>query len=228
MYIEGFSQKKNLIFIHIPKTGGCSIENVLMKDFLKKNDKQGSLKFDEELKKNMVKNKKWAQHFSLQEIELHYKVESIEEAIKFTVVRNPWNRAVSEYLYMIKMGGCNCSNKKEKIPKNFFEYVCSGFSCSWKNHVLPQTNFLKNKQGRVDMNFIARFENFEEDVENIFKKIGVSSELTLPKFNASFNNYLKYTQPYWSFYNKKTKRIIENMYAEDIETFGYEFPFSIF
>lgn len=228
MYIEGFYQKKNLIFIHIPKTGGCSIENVLMKDFLNKKDKQGVLEFNQALKKNMVKNKKWAQHFSLQEIESHYKVKSIKEAIKFTVVRNPWNRVVSEYLYMIKVGGCKCSNKKEEIPKSFFEYVCSGFGCSWENHTLPQVSFLKNKQGGVDMDFVARFENFEEDVTNIFKKIGVSHELPLPMFNPSFNNYLKYTQPYWSFYNKKTKNIIESIYSEDIETFGYEFPFSIF
>jgi chondroitin 4-sulfotransferase 11 len=228
MVLPNFYQKKDLIFIHIPKTGGCSIENVLINHY-KDNNPSAKLvspedSINEAVKKIMIKNKKWGQHFSLKEIQKEYKIQDLNQSIKIAFVRNPWERAVSEFLYVHKMGGCECSKKPEQIPRSFEKYLLSDFLCSWRNHIKPQASFIKDLNNKINIDFIGRFERFDEDVSKALVKVGLSGSIRAPRFNESLHGSLKLVNPYWSFYNKKTKKIIEEIFKEDIALFSYSFP----
>lgn len=229
MFLEKFYKQKDLIFIHIPKTAGCSIEHILIKEYEKNNKAffQEAPSFQQKIKKVMVKNKQWGQHFSLREIQELYKIQDINKCIKFCVVRNPWDRAVSEFLYLNKMKGCACKSLKE-IPRSFQKYVTSDFKCSWKNHISPQVDFIKNKEGKIFMDSIIKFEKLEEQVLKTFDILGINHVDALPKINLSINSKMRKVNPYWAFYNKETKKIIEKKYEEDIDFFEYVFRPKLF
>ena len=56
---------------------------------------------------------------------------------------------------------------------------------------------------------------------NVCHKLGIPYEENLiPKAKTEFRNRSKH---YSSYYNEKTKKMIENECAEDIKYFGYKF-----
>jgi hypothetical protein len=68
-----YSEKHNVLFIHIPKNAGTSILNSLE-----------------------IKN---AKHYPLSVLQGYMDKETFDNAIKIAVVRNPWERMVSYYRY---------------------------------------------------------------------------------------------------------------------------------
>lgn len=134
--------KDNLLFIHIPKTGGQSI--------LKK------------LKENQLDNWKRVlplNHDPLFIIERNNKIS--EKTFKFTVVRNPYTRTFSYYKHF-----CNCN----KLNLTFTEFLIilkekNKFYPNTPFIVYPQSFFIYNKNGEYGLNKIYRYEKFNE-IEN--------------------------------------------------------------
>ncbi len=80
-----------------------------------------------------------------------------------------------------------------------------------------QTDWVFDENGNKLPDFIGRFENLEEDWKKICKKIGIDY---VP---LSKNNISKKRKNYRDYYSEKTKKIVEEMYKEDIKQFGYRF-----
>jgi hypothetical protein len=118
----------------------------------------------------------------------------------FTFVRNPWSKAVSEFFYSKSINGYNGTFKNYlRKPR-----------CQ-PDHMTPQINFLND-----NMNYIGRFENFEEDFNTVCDKIGIPRQ-QLPHENKS--NHKHYTE----YYDDEAREIVAEKYAKDIEFFGYKF-----
>lgn len=91
------STSNNFIFVHIPKTGGNSIQNILknysediiIKDF---NHQDGVERFG--LRNNNFNYKK---HSTLLDYKKILGKNLFEQMFKFTLVRNPWDRMISYY-----------------------------------------------------------------------------------------------------------------------------------
>ncbi len=67
------------------------------------------------------------------------------------------------------------------------------------------------------MDFIARFENLENDFKKICQKLELEED-PLPKAKVLYN------KPHYSFfYNSKTRKRVEKLYSDDIEYFNYKF-----
>ena len=83
--------KLKCVFVHIPKTAGSSIEEVLYPSL-----GQISLMSDVKLFAGWdSKNKIWMQHATMQQINDLY-MGDVSEYFKFSFVRNPYERAVSD------------------------------------------------------------------------------------------------------------------------------------
>ncbi len=191
------SHKHKFIFTHIPKTGGTSITRAL-------NPNAG------------IKNK------PLKEMPLKDK----EDYFKFTFVRNPWDRAVSMFFFRQKRGWLT-KKKFEDVfcePLTFKNWaikfplkICFSSTdlCNTDGSYL-QSWWMKDKTGKINMDYVGRFENLQEDFNIICAKIGMKQK------KLSHQNKTKH-KPYVEYYDDQTRKIVAQKCSQDIERFGYKF-----
>ena len=187
------------IFVHVPKCAGRSV---------------GFSLYD----------RKTGDHRTIADYKLCFKRREFESFFKFTFVRNPWDRLLSAYLYL-KKGGRNKQDQDWSIKylsayKSFDEFVTD-----WVNkenihlglHFRPQYEFLCTNGFTPEVDFIGYFENISRDYEYVREKIGIGKEL------AFHNKTDDEKKDYRQYYNKATTAIVESVYREDIQIFGYNF-----
>ena len=193
------SHAKQLILVHIPKTGGTSLEQVFA---------------DEEsicCKDQWDSRIGWSplNHLTLNEM-IEYEFVSLQQARTYTkvcFVRNPWSRAVSEISYM--PGVFEGETFKQKL-----ESLCQ--MDNYGNHIRPQADFIHNNYG-LEMDFIGRFENLSSDYARVCELLGHNRPHQLPHLNSSAHH------PYRHYFDQESQAWIESKYQRDIETFGYRF-----
>ena len=142
--------------------------------------------------------------------------EEFDQMFKFAFVRNPWARLVSEYKY---------AHHDQNI--NFESWVMEHFPTardeSWPRrsdayrHVMPQTDFLLDDQGELLLDFVGRFENIAEDFPRACELAGVQSGCPKPRNVGGKRGH------YSDFYTPKLQQRVAEMYAPEIEMFGYSY-----
>ena len=148
-----FSRDKKVLFIHIPKTGGSTISARLGPELFNTTLRDFNNNFEEYL----TYEGQWVQHYSYAD---HQKIISnIESFLTFAFVRNPYDRIVSEYLY-VKNNGCTC---KEPQTFSFEEFLEKGMSCAFGRHKFTQKSFLLDSEGKLAVKNIFNFESFESE-----------------------------------------------------------------
>jgi hypothetical protein len=210
------SHKHKFIFIHIPKTGGTSIESIF---------KPSAVDKDVRLKHNPISTK-------------IFQKPKFNDYFKFTIVRNPWDLVCSLYNYMWKSDYSwpMSWRKKKKVNAPYHlkltlsEWVkdpsfkhtsprsLSIFSKPGRFAEKNQIDWLTNKKGKMIMDYVGRFENLQSDFNVICKKIGI------PSTKLSHTNKSN-SKSYHKFYDDEAIDIVRRHYARDIEYFGYEFGY---
>lgn len=212
------SHEHNCIFIHIPKTAGTSISNfyfpAIALDWKKPN-------YDL-LYGWCPKRKIHLQHAtSKQLLELDLiKPEIWKSYFKFTFIRNPYDRAYSDYFWImrdrhIKGSFADYINKKgefDKILNDNSEMTYRG------DHLIPQTNFF-SFEGIYKMDFVGRFEQLDEAVFNINKKLDIDKVFNVHIQKGEYKRKKHYSH----FYNKENKALVEQFFQQDIEILNYKF-----
>jgi hypothetical protein len=84
----------------------------------------------------------------------------------------------------------------------------------------PQSDFVRDKNGKVLVDFIGRFENLQSDFDRVCPEIGLPPT-ALPHVNKS--KVIRKYKGYQDYYDKESKEFIAELYKSDIELFGYEF-----
>lgn len=142
-----------------------------------------------------------------------YSNTDLQNIFKYTIVRNPWERVVSAYHYLKERRFLN-----DNDFRIFIEKIGNGELDSYhirvKQHLVPQIPMF-SINGESVVNFIGRLENIKEDWKYIANQINCTE--VLPHKNKSNHKH------YRRYYTKKSKKIVERIYAEDIETLNYNF-----
>ena len=138
------------IFVHVPKTGGQSIERAFLEArglsweersvlLLRPND-------------NLKKGPPRLAHLTASKYtELdHVAPKMFREYFKFGFVRNPWKRLISEYNFR-QLGG-----SLEFTAWLLNDFPTPGWSDAYR-HVMPQSDYLYDSTGRCLVDFIGRF-----------------------------------------------------------------------
>jgi chondroitin 4-sulfotransferase 11 len=178
------------VFIHINKTGGSSVEKALGFPFQHKT----ALTLRSE-----IGVRRWAERFS------------------FSVVRNPWDKVASHYHHRVRT---NQSGLRDS-PIDFNEWVKRAYGerdpryYDREDMFMPQTDWLCDDTGAIIVDFVAKFENLEEDFRTICDVLGRTATLSHLKRSAN--------RDYRNVYDDAAIHIVRGHFADDIANFGYEF-----
>lgn len=204
---------EKLIYFHVPKTAGYSMEQFLSP---KKRDYRI---FDPSLVFGLH-NGLMTQHITYEGIlKYGYLDEDIMDSyFKFAFFRNTWDRLCSAFFYLEKQYINSFGNFE-----NCIKYACDKvknekYPVGW--HFSKQTDFLfKNQKSKeLALNFIGKYENIDEDFKELCIKINRPNGV-LPKMNKRKRQW----GSYHSHYSKELECLVKEAYAEEIEFFNYKF-----
>jgi hypothetical protein len=204
------SSDHRTVFVHVPKTGGQSIEMV----FLRKLGLTWAERASLLLRPNPdpARGPRRLAHLYAGEYVRHGYLGAADFAafFKFAVVRNPWARAVSEYKFAYQPRG---------MPFAAFlgEVVARRRHVLEERHIAPQVRFVAGDDGAVIVDRVLRFESLAADFAAVSREI-FGAEEPLPLRNVSRDR-----TDYRAFYNDAGRGLIAEKYRDDIEAFGYEF-----
>ncbi len=211
------SRGRSFIFIHIPKTGGTALalalETRAMADDEMLGDTPKALKRRHRLRDAKTRGRLW-KHSTLADIEGLASREEIAQMFTFTLVRNPYDRAVSYYHWLQHQTFDHPAVAlSQKLPFD-------GFAC----HPLVRKSFMNNPAHRYmqlgdkreHCSCYIRLEHFKRDAEPVFDHLGFSIELS--QVNTSMRR-----RDWKSYYTKQSVKSISECCAVDIERFEYSF-----
>ena len=204
------NNKINLLFIHIPKTGGTSLESYFSSKFnIPLNNKSLFLYITDDflLNKNLKINSS-LQHITFNQIVEYSKIFNIDfDNIKIiTIVRNPYDRIISD-LFWFKLITTDMS--KEEVFDVLNQYLSSD---EYDNHNIPQYKFITNNDVKLIQELhILRTESLTDDM----KKLGYHDFNHFLNANPNQINYCNYL-------NNKSIAIINNIYNLDFILFNYD------
>ena len=191
------------LFIHVPKTGGNSIQNILRNYF--EDDVVVLAKHQDGIERFEVRNKNYdiTKHSPLSHYKSIIEPSLYNSLFKFSTIRNPWDMLISYYFSPHR--GVKKWNRTSFIDlvenvKNISYYLSLG------------------SQFEIDseLNHLLRFENLDEDFSAICKQIGIPST-TLPRRNISTRKH------YSVYYDDELIKVVENKFSEEIKFGGYTF-----
>lgn len=134
--------------------------------------------------------------------------------LAFTLVRNPWDRAVSYYHWL----------RAQRFAHPAVTVAQSSDFAGFVTHPMilkafrdaPAASYLRPADGAVGPRLFIRIEHFAEDAAPLFDLLGF--ELQLPHVNRSERR-----PDYRLAYDDTTAAAIADSCAEDIARFGYRF-----
>jgi hypothetical protein len=193
------------IFVHIPKTGGTSMEYALG---MHGNEKTIGIK--KRSNRDLIQDcifGQGQQHKAIEEIAKCRP--EIMNFFKFSFVRNPWDKFVSAVLF----SGPE-SQIEENISKNDFKKL-SQRNFHDPSHFTPQHKFIYS-HGKLAVDFVGRFENLNKDFSKVCEKLSINKQL-----EHRMKVYGK--KHYTEYYDNEMIDFIAKEYQKDIELFNYKF-----
>lgn len=223
------SHKHKLIFIHIPKCAGTSVENALGHYDNHTADRGGqdhrSIRMIEQ---PLFSTDLFRSRENIRELvrrvrhpygniynpnnRLTVTRAQYDDYYKFTFVRNPWARVYSWYRNVIN-DPVHRKNYGLNKETPFGEYL---ENYAGKGMIQTQTYWLKNFAGKIPLDFIGRFENLSDDFLSVCASRGLG-EIKLPhKIKGSSKDYRE-------VFDQRSRELVNRIYKEEIDLFGYTF-----
>lgn len=226
------SHTHKVIFVHVPKVAGQSIEHMFLQ----------VLGLDWEHRESLLLRKKQDYEFgperlahltAKQYVGLGYiDQESFDNYFKFSFVRNPYQRAFSFYNFLgyARIISFRTFVKKvlpEKLKEDDFFFR-------------SQYDYLYDNEGILLVDYVGRLEQIKSDIQTVMNRIGLE-HVSLPHVNKSkgewkralgllvknpslagnisFNNNKK---SFDEQFDAELKSLVADLYAQDFEAFNYK------
>lgn len=188
--------QNKFIFIHIPKTGGVSIERSLGHNGLR-HETLSAYKNKEYFKFTFVRNP----------YDLLVSWYNFQPGLK---------DLYKDFRKWVRFG-CPSHIESEvlnKRPLGSHEYEKDYISVDGTTWSIYE--HLQQHRWAVDMDYIGRFENLQKDFDKACDIIGVSKR-KLPHHNKTKHEH------YTMYYDNETQDLVAKLYQKDLKEFGYSF-----
>lgn len=182
------------MFVHIQRTGGTAIESALLRDFF-------------------PHTTSLPQHENMQTITTQLLHET-QDYFKFAVVRNPWDRIASWYRFFHQHNPVN----NLSVQAHFKHFVQQELPKQTPHFFFNQLDYISLTPSKHEMDYLIRFENFEKDLANVSKKLGLPPT-SFPKINQNKKN------DYKLLYDQESIKFIAESCKRDIDFFNYSYPY---
>lgn len=199
------NRKEKIILIHIPKNAGSSIAKTLNIYPENRHKKNLNICYGIEDDKTVL------QSLPLEYYDRYLNDILINECLKIAVVRNPYDRVLSDYFWSDR--GCKnileflilIENTLKKEKSEIIKY--NDFH---QNHFLPQYEYIRSDKFKIDK--IFRFENINQEFQDFFP------EKKLCHINQT--NHVNWKE----FFADKRKELdlINKIYSVDFKKFNYK------
>jgi hypothetical protein len=204
-YYNDDSINLNLLFLHIPKTGGTSVEQYFSNKFnIPLNTKS--------LWGNIPEYRVSMQHLTHKTIIKHKTILEIDTTNLscITIVRNPYERLISDLFYLKKIKINDSQNKVYDVIFKNYLYQKSGNN--FDNHTVPQHLFIIDENNKIIPKLIIlRTETLNNDMH----KLGYTD------FNLKKNANSSSNINYYDYLNNNSINLINNIYHNDFILFNY-------
>jgi len=214
------SNKYKAVFFHIPKTGGIYTEFILSEHY---DFDMPSVSCRGECNKPIEVNNMPINSDLITNLERDFP--EWKSYYKFTFIRNPYDRAISSYEYIMQ------KYNDSRIPKAIKEENVDfkSFYCNYKKYNL--SSFINNHAFssqyatlvNIKMDYYANFKNLNEEINIILQKIGVedyNKHSYLLEENIKLNSTIK--KDITSYYDNETLKIVNELFKEDFIHLGFE------
>lgn len=215
------SYSHNFIFFHVTKAAGTSVKNALQEyaqepEHFKIKRPPKTVDGKPNPFYEMWEASLW--HAKAREVKKHLTEEVYNKFYKFAFVRNPWDWQVSYYHFILK----ETTHIRYELVKSmkggfeeYLEWVIATKNPFPKGATKLQKDIITDYDGKLIVDFIGRYETLAEDFDRVSQMLNLN--VSLPHLNSSSH------RDYRTYYNDRTKKLVEDYFQEDIELFGYTF-----
>lgn len=207
------SRRYGFIFIHVPRTAGISISQALA-TYADKPEKTPLRKIISKLPIRQPAHSlvapihstaSWARH--------RLGRKRYEALLSFAVVRNPYDRTVSQYEFIRQQP----RHHRHTLVKDLtFQQYIDYLSNKPAARISRQADMIADANGHIIVNRLLRFETLARDFNNLCVEIGFTQTPALPHQNhAPRAPEVDYLQ------SDYTKQLIYKLYRDDFTLLGY-------
>ena len=211
------SKGRNYIFVHIPKTGGTALalalEDRVMADDILIGDTPKAKKRKNRLKGVQTAGRLW-KHSTLADVEGLVDRSFYDEALIFTLVRNPWDRMVSYYHWLRVQSFDHPAVGLAKLLT--FSQFLNDPSIMRTIETHHYGSYMRDGQGVERAARFIRLEHLTEDLAPIEAHLGF--KLTVPRANESIRD-----RDWRGYYTPQYAALVGRICAEDVARFSYSF-----
>lgn len=215
------NSSRKFVFIHVPKAAGTSVTNALSKYTTYKDLEIGGTHFGERIQSAYKDRFGLSKHSSASAVRDIMGQNEWDNMYKFSIVRNPYDRVISTYKFLLKWEGTPEPVKLKLASfKDLSEYVLSDM---WEESDGPDSIFrpqvfwltdIKDRS-KLIVDFFGKLESLDQDLAYIKSKIeGVDiMEEKTPKLNVTEGSLNL---------NEKAIDKINRFYVRDFSILGYD------